>query len=176
MSYHKASASSPPASLTQPLAHPLSGDRGLTLVELIVVSLLIGILTLMGLPALTHVKLLAKNARAMRELREIEKAVIAYAIDRGGSYPPSLANVGHGTTKDPWGNLYEYSPVLHRTNNLLVLINERPDDPAQPSFDLCSKGPDGQTADSIDAPQSEDDIFRSGDGAAMDTKKTYYEL
>jgi general secretion pathway protein G len=175
MSYDKAPASSPPASITQTLAHPLSGNSGMTMVELIVVAVLISILTLIGLPALTHVKLVAKNARAMRELREIEKSVIAYAIDRGGSYPASLADVGHDGDRDPWGNPYQYSPVLSRTNLFGSLINERPEDPDQPSFDLFSKGADGQSADSIDVPQSDDDIFRAGDGAFIGTKTAYYE-
>ncbi len=49
----------------------------------------------------------ARVARAIAEIRTIEKAVDIYGMT-GGLLPDSLADIGWGTTLDPWGNPYEY--------------------------------------------------------------------
>ena len=163
MSYVKTSACHPPASITQNLTTPFLNSRGLTLVELVVVSLILGILTLMALPVYSDIKLLAKNAQAIAEMRDMEKAIIAFNIDKNGVYPADLTDVKLDSARDPWGNPYEYSPVCTREN--LVPING--------DFDLYSKGPDGLYDDDVTHGLSADDIIRAGDGGFLGTVVDY---
>lgn len=166
MTYEKTADCPNPACHTPSSSKHLLSDRGLTMVELLVVVVILGVLTIMALPAYHEVKKITLNARAITEIREIEKSLIAFSIDRGGAFPNALSEVGFGDTRDPWGHLYEYRPVRHRTDFLGILINA--------DFDLYSMGPNANAPDSIDDPLSSDDIIRAGDGGFVGTVYDYY--
>lgn len=135
-------------------------NRGFTLIELIVVTAILGVLALMAIPAYNSYVTSSKNARAEGDIRALENDVTAYLVDRG-TLPNSLNDIGRGALRDPWGNPYEYynfavggkTPLqdlgLHDLNT---------------EFDLYSKGPDGASASDYSDPTSVDDIVRSGDG------------
>ncbi|MSM40221.1 MAG: prepilin-type N-terminal cleavage/methylation domain-containing protein [Geobacter sp.] len=135
-------------------------NRGFTLIELIVVTAILGVLALMAIPAYNSYVNSSKIARAEGDIRTMENDITAYLVDRG-TLPDNLNDIGRGTLRDPWGNPYEYynfavggkTPLqdlgLHDLNS---------------EFDLYSKGPDGASAADYSDPSSADDIVRSGDG------------
>lgn len=139
---------------------PSADSRGFTLVELIMVTAILGVLALMVVPAYNSYVNSSKIARAAGDIRTMENDITAYLIDRE-TLPNSLNDIGRGTLRDPWGNPYEYynfavggkTPLqdlgLHDLNS---------------EFDLYSKGPDGASAADYSDPSSVDDIVRSGDG------------
>ena len=150
-----------PALALQPKGgHHATGNRGFTLVELIVVSAILGVLILIAIPAYSKLKDLAREVRAMEEIRGIEKAINSYYIDKG-SLPPDLASLQTSIPVDPWGNAYQYqrssdgSPRLGMFDAMTPLNDD---------YDLYSKGADGKSVASIEDPVSLDDIIRSGDG------------
>ena len=125
------------------------------MIELLVVVALIGVLAIMAMPIYFKYIDLAKGNRAEADIRTIEKAVQAYYIDRN-TYPPDLQTIGMNIL-DPWNRPYEYRcpPVLMGPD----LIT-----PWNGDFDIYSKGPDGIAVPDDDAPSSDDDIIRAGDG------------
>jgi general secretion pathway protein G len=173
MNYRKASASPVPSSIARNRPALLLRNHGFTLVELILVTVVIGLLTIAALPAFNHAKQTTKNTNAVTQLRDIENALTTYALDKGGGFPDSLAALTLQRPLDPWGSPYQYHRVIRRSNRFLELLNE-PEHPDDPSFDLYSMGPDGQTADSIDDPLSKDDVFRAANGSFMGTWHKYY--
>jgi hypothetical protein len=103
----------------------------------------------------------AKTARAMTEIRMLEKEIAAYAAERAAN-PPQLVDIGRAlagspnvcTMLDPWGQPYVYSATPTRTS-AGPLINS--------DYDLYSKGPNALSA-GLSIVDDFDDIIRAKDG------------
>ncbi len=110
-------------------------NRGFTLIELILVTVIIGILA--GMVTLTFSGR-AEEARvkaAKGDIMSYNSAVELYALDRNGKYPRSLQDLTGGERNyvrdvkpDPWGNAYVY---------------ECPGSMHKDSYDVYSAGSDG---------------------------------
>jgi general secretion pathway protein G len=138
----------------------------MTLIELILVSAIIGILATMAIPAYSRIQDIARQVRAVEEIRVIEKSVYAVSIDKGGATLADLTGTGQENLRDPWGNLYVYHPIAPAPDPvarffLTTTLNT--------DFDLYSKGPNGGTDPDITLAVSLDDIVRTGDGGAVET-------
>jgi general secretion pathway protein G len=86
--------------------------------------------------------------------------------------PNSLAEVGYGNHRDPWGNPYQYLNLATlkgngkaRKNQFLVPLNS--------DYDLYSMGKDGDSVSPLKAAASRDDILRANDGAFVGLAATY---
>jgi general secretion pathway protein G len=138
--------------------------RGLTLVELLLATALIGVLTAIAVPTYRGSMERTKVARARTELALIHAGVLA---SRGQDFrlPDSLAAVRGVPLTDPWGRPYAYyyfnkpgaNPGLIRKDHNLVPINSE--------FDLYSAGKNGTSRPPLTAAQSRDDIVVGRDGA-----------
>lgn len=84
----------------------ISTRAGFTMVELIVVTAILGVLALMAIPVFNDYKTQAQNKRSAGDIRTIEKAITAHILDRN-SLPASLADIGMATLMDPWGRPYQ---------------------------------------------------------------------
>ncbi len=127
------------------------------MVELIVVAAILGVLATLAMPAYNKFIENVKITRAISEIRAIEKDILAKVIDTN-ALPNSLNDIGRGTLKDPWGNLYQYLNIANggAPRELFTELNT--------DFDLYSLGPDGLTEQVISAANSLDDILRASDG------------
>lgn len=146
------------------LASP--GNRGFTLMELILVVAIIALLAAMAWPLYSNIKDKARSAICMTEIRDMEKTVYSYSIDKGGGFPDLLSDAIKTGTTDPWGNQYTYNNLV--TNPAKARKDDITGSPLNTDFDLYSNGPDGVTTD-LAAPNwadsvCQDDITRSGDG------------
>jgi len=124
----------------------MTNNGGFTLIELILVTVIIGILS--GAVVLTFRGRgeEARIARAKSDIFNYETAIEAYSYDHNGKFPRSLDELVTDDTHqyvrqvqlDPWHNPYQYrAPGTHQET--------------KKRFDLFSCGPDGQ-------PHTEDDI------------------
>lgn len=129
---------------------------------------IIGVLAALAVPRNRDMVERARVAKAIGDLRAI-------ASDLFGSdtLPPSLAAIGRGGLLDPWGNPYVYTPFpagkvvpgSARKDRFLVPINS--------SFDLYSKGKDGQSVSPLTATASRDDVIMANDGGYFGLASKY---
>jgi general secretion pathway protein G len=128
------------------------------------VMAIIGTLAALALPMYGQYVERGKEAQAMGDIEAIQAELAGYEFL--GKLPATLAEIGRGDLKDPWGNPYQYlrfDPKAHghpagaRKDRFLVPINS--------TYDLYSMGPDGKTTAALTAKASHDDIIRANDGA-----------
>jgi general secretion pathway protein G len=138
------------------------GDKGFTLVELIIVCAIILTIAALAIPNLLGAMNQARIAKAVGDIHAIGTDCQGYEISNG-KYPNALSDIGDGNLNDPWGNPYQYLNFANakgkgqmRKDRFLVPINTY--------FDLYSMGPDGQTVAPLTAQASQDDIIWANDG------------
>jgi general secretion pathway protein G len=121
----------------------MSDKGGFTLIELILVTVIIGILAGMVTFSITGRVQDASIKAARGDIANYGSVIEHYALDHNGLYPKQLQELIGGEKEyvrqlnvDPWGNPYVY---------------ECPGKKHPKSYDIYSAGPDGQ-------PGTEDDI------------------
>jgi len=142
------------------------GNRGFTLVELIVVCAVLGVLAAMAMPAYNGYVNSTKNAACSSDIRTIEKAITAWLLENNASTPKSSlgGEGGMGITNllDPWKREYVYHLHTDPVDDDLALK-----DPAfkylNTDYDLYSLGADG-ASEAEPATTTADDVVRSNDG------------
>lgn len=145
-------------------------QAGFSLIEVMIVVALIGTLAAIAVPNYVEYRERAKVAAAIQDIRAVEKSIAGFTLDRG-RLPVSLAEIGLGGLRDPWGSPYQYVPVAGtpkgqlRKDRFLVPVNS--------DFDLYSMGQDRSTMPPFTAKASRDDIVRAGDGAFVGLAADY---
>ena len=151
----------------------LRAVSGFTLLELVFVVAIIGILAAIAVPSHRSYLDKADVLKAVGEIREMEAQIDTFRAEFG-AYPDDLASVGQAGRIDPWGNPYEYLNIANgpqstkgkaRKDKKLVPINS--------TYDLYSKGADGQSQAPLTPKISQDDIVRANDGAFVGLGSDY---
>lgn len=95
-----------------------SGQRGFTLIEIMVVVVILGILAALVVPSIMERPDLARQVRAKQDVRTLTNAINMYRLDHF-DYPSGLQDLVSGNyldklPKDPWNRDYQYrSPGSH---------------------------------------------------------------
>jgi general secretion pathway protein G len=114
-------------------------SHGFTLIELMLVTVIIGILAGTVVVVFTGSATDARVDAARGEIKMYESALELYALANNDTYPNSLAqlvpNYIRDLEMDPWNNPYNY---------------EKPGRKHPKSYDLYSSGPDGQKGNGDD--------------------------
>ena len=146
-------------------------NRGFTLVELLMVIAIIGVLSLMAIPAYSRLSNVAKNARCKSEIRTVEKSIIAYNLDNA-KYPDGPLDATVTTTlNDPWGRPYQYYNIQKNGTGGAYL--DWGGDALNHDFDLYSMGVNGLSTHDLTDPNCMDDIIRATDGLIVEEAKDY---
>lgn len=158
----------------------LRREDGLTLIELMIVVAIIGVLSALAMPYYQGYVAASKYTVAITNLQTIDKELRGFNI-LNDAYPDSLAEIGLGSVKDPWGNTFKYLNVSNLEGKTKKEIKDikkqmRKDHslhPVNTDFDLYSMGPDGKTNRPFTAKASRDDIVRANNGAFLGSVSDY---
>ena len=111
-------------------------NKGFTLVELMLVTVIIGVLAGAVVLVFTGSATEAKMRTTLADIKMYQTALDLYALDHNDQYPKSLNALVNDEKKyvrdlntDPWGKPYVY---------------EKPGKKHPESYDVYSLGPDGQ--------------------------------
>ena len=145
-------------------SNPAERAAGFTLIEVMICVAIMGVLAAIATPFYIGYRERARNAVAIIDLKTIERAIIMHVAENG-QYPDTLAQVGMGGVRDPWGNAYRYlridggsaPPGKRRKDHFMVPVNT--------DFDLYSMGPDGKSQSPFTAKASRDDVVRAFNGS-----------
>jgi general secretion pathway protein G len=149
----------------------------LTIVELVIAMALVVTLAGILVPAYSNYREDSRVDQAIVEIRTLEQDILTHE-GFAGRLPDSLAEIGRGDLRDPWGYPYQYLSSYssswksdHRRDRFLNPIN--PPYPMNPpyqvhSFDLYSLGRNGKSKRQLDNKDSEDDIVRAVNGGFVD--------
>lgn len=141
----------------------------MTLVEVMIVVVIIGILSSIAIPTYISSREKAKIAATVAEIKILEKMIQAYNIDND-SYPETIEDIGMQRLKDPWGNPYQYLKIEGREKNgkkkksVGKMRKDHNMVPVNSDFDLYSNGRDGKSQTPFTAKASRDDIVRANNG------------
>ncbi len=140
------------------------------MIEMLSVTVLLGLLMAMGFPRLREA---VERAREVKAISDLKAMVAALSFDE--KLPTSLAAIGWQGRLDPWKRPYVYyvfpatrgkaPPAGARKDRFLVPINSR--------FDLYSRGRDGASAQALTAATSRDDIVVANDGGFVGLARKY---
>lgn len=142
---------------------------GVTLLELMITVLLVGILTGVAIPSYDAYMQRTKIVTAKKDILEYSVRLERFflVVHR---YPASLAELG-SVTLDPWGRPYQYLSMdgakvgQKRKDKSLHPLNS--------DYDLYSMGPDGQSQTPLTAKASRDDIIRANNGGFIGVAEDY---
>jgi len=138
-------------------------SQGFSTVELLIVVTIIMIIAALAIPNLVSAIYIAKVARAVSEITNIEEAVGLYQ-SINNVLPDDLSQVGYGNLLDPWGEPYEYfNHATGHGNGTIRLDNFNV--PLNSDFDIYSNGKDRTSSPAITASDSQDDVIRASDGS-----------
>jgi|APLak6261702949_1056265.scaffolds.fasta_scaffold00135_1 general secretion pathway protein G len=142
---------------------------GVTLLELMIAVLVVGLLTGIAVPSYNAYMERAKVATAKKDILEIS-ARLDRAFVATNKYPANLSALG-GAPLDPWGNPYRYLAMDGAT------VGQKRKDkslhPLNSDYDLYSMGPDGKSQTPLTAKASRDDIIRANNGGFIGVAEDY---
>jgi len=144
-------------------------QRGVTLLELMVVAAAVVMLSAFAIPAFNGYVERSRTSRAIGDIGSISLQLYRWQLNTR-SFPASLADAGIVAT-DPWGRAYAYTRVAGTPQNQLRKDHNL--HPINTDFDLYSVGPDGNSQKPLTAGPSRDDIIRANNGAYIGVAANY---
>ena len=147
----------------------LRSNRGLTLIELLIIMAVIGALSTIALLLYNDFTYGAQIARATADIAIIEGEISTFEM-MNLRLPDNLGEIGRASLLDPWATPYQYLNFATgggqpRKDQALHPINTE--------YDLYSKGRDGDTSTPLTAQVSRDDIIRANDGQYVGLASKY---
>jgi general secretion pathway protein G len=144
-------------------------QRGVTLLELMVVAAVVVMLSVFAVPAFKSYVDRSRNSRAIGDIGSISLQLYRWQLNTR-SFPVTLADAGIVAT-DPWGQPYSYTRVEGTPQNQLRKDHNL--HPINTDFDLYSVGPDGDSQKPLTAGPSRDDVIRANNGGYIGVAANY---
>ena len=107
-----------------------SHQSGFTLLELIITTTIIAVISMISTSAYTGYIETTKISQSVSQIRALSFLIDDYAQEYG-EYPETLRDIGNENLKDPWGNLYTYLNLKNNNQD----NNDEPDSEHESSHD-----------------------------------------
>jgi len=150
---------------------PIAFQRGMTLLELIVVVAIIAVLSAIAFPAYSNYIEKARVVRAIAEIRGLAVNAIAFYNDNM-RFPQNLGELNLVSFLDPWGNPYQFINIAD-AGDKVKCRKDRNLHPINSDYDLYSMGRDGKSSLPLTAQESQDDVIRANDGRYLGLASGY---
>lgn len=151
----------------------INKNSGFTLIEVMIVIAIIGTLAGIAVPNYRGYQQRVRVVRAIEEIKIIERELLLFQMDNN-ALPVSLAGIGLGTLRDPWGNPYQYLNFdTLKGKGKGQMRKDHSQVPVNTDYDLYSMGPDGQSTSPFTAQASRDDIVRANNGQYIGSVSNY---
>lgn len=149
-------------------------DRGITLVELLVVVAMAVALTAIAVPIYQSYMDDVRLANVVKDISLISIHLERHRTENRGQLPDTLAETPAGSLRDPWGNPYQYLNIENAAGpGLGKLRKDKNLVPLNTDFDLYSMGKDGKSKSPLTAADSKDDIIRANNGGYVGRASDY---
>jgi general secretion pathway protein G len=145
----------------------------LTLAELLIVMAIIATISAIVVPIISDFRERARIARTIADIKVLESEIAMFEM-QNGRLPADLAEINRTATRDGWGRPYEYLSFaglgpsdknrIRKDHNL---------HPLNSTYDLYSKGQDGDSKSPLTAKASRDDVIRANDGGYVGLAANY---
>ena len=146
---------------------------GWTLIELVILMAIIATLAGIAIPFYVDATESARIIKAVADIRVLEGELGVFEITNG-RLPDSLDELGRGALRDPWDNGYEFLNYSTLNNGgKAKMRKDRFLKPLNSTYDLYSKGKDGDSQAPLSARVSRDDVIRANDGAYLGLAAAY---
>jgi general secretion pathway protein G len=146
--------------------------RGFTLIEIMIVTAILGTLSALAVPNYLKYKENARVAVARTDIRMIEKQIKGYEIDNN-RLPDNLNNVFTTNPIDPWNNPYQYVRITGEKSQRGILRKDHFMVPVNTDYDLYSMGKDGRSQSAFTSDASQDDVVRVNNGGFVGLVSDY---
>lgn len=138
-------------------------QRGLTVVELLIILAIIATVATMLVPAVLQALANAKVKMAISDISTISFNVNQFVRDND-DLPDDLDELDRTVPRiDPWGREYVYLPSTS-DRWMAERRRDRWMNPLNTDFDVYSVGPDGESRAALPPPVSHDDVIRANGG------------
>ncbi len=148
-----------------------AAQGGLTLIELLIVAVVFGVISLITTSAYQDHRERARVSQAVADILGMS-AIIQYYINDNGVPPETLAVVRMDVRLDPWGRPYQYTSLATETGKGAARKDKNLN-PLNSDFDLYSMGKDGETKPPLTPKESQDDVIRARDGRFVGPAKDF---
>jgi general secretion pathway protein G len=145
-------------------------QRGVTLLELMVVVVIGGLLVSIAVPSYQGVMERMRVTQAITDIQTLGIQMERWYTNTF-DYPDTLAAASLDGLVDPWGNPYRYLKIS--TANTGQVRRDRNLRPINSDFDLYSLGEDGETQTQLQGRKARDDIVRASNGGYVGLAKDY---
>jgi general secretion pathway protein G len=150
-----------------------AAQRAFTLVELLVVIAIAIVIAAVAVPMYRDYVFEAQVRTVIGDIKQTEVRIERFRTENY-RLPNTLAELGHGSMRDPWGRAYAYLNI--EDGGAAVAGKVRKDKnlvPINSDYDLYSPGLDGNSQPPLTAPPSKDDVVRAGDGGFVGLADQY---